>query len=126
MRKAIIAAVAAVAAIAPGPLLLAASWEAHAVPCCTSGDERSNDECDVYTAACSPPFCDAGNPPQVTNQVPATRPVQTPQAPPTLGVPPSGQSGQATPQPAVVSTTEGPGRVAAGDRGGQSGPADAG
>jgi hypothetical protein len=40
MRKAIIAAVAAVAAIAPTALLLGAPWEAYAVPCCVSNDMK--------------------------------------------------------------------------------------
>ena len=84
MRKAIIAAVAAIAAIALTPML-AASWEvAHADPCCTEGDANARVGCitspEYNIQQCLPGA--GATPPQVTTQAPATRPVQTPQAPP--------------------------------------------
>jgi hypothetical protein len=108
MRKSIIAAVAAVAAMSPTPLLLAASFEAHAAPCCTEGSGLDRMRCltspGLPTECYMSPTQVPATQPQVTTQAPATRPVQTPQAPPTQAPP---QVNRPATQPAVVKPPKG-------------------
>lgn len=83
MRKAILAAVAAAAAMSPTLLLPAAAWEAHAYPtlCCVPEQIR------IYGPGCGPPCQAQPSPAQTPGPAQTPRPVQAPNNSPSMPVP---------------------------------------
>jgi hypothetical protein len=79
MRKATIAAT--FGGLLTAGVIVVSTPVAHADPCCTEGSIQARMDCMTSGEwQCNPGA--GATPPQVTTQAPATRPVQTPQAPP--------------------------------------------